>query len=516
MPVMRRISRRSVFFSLFAISASNVILQLMGFIYRVFLSRLIGAEGVGVYSLIMPFYSSITAITLTGLLVAVARISAERSSRGDFSGARKSVSRAQIVFVTMTLIVGLLTVCFRGFIAETLLGDARCAPSLVIILFCLFLTGFENIFKNYFYGVGRVAPQITSELTEQAVRFLAVMGLLLVFRPQNPAESSALIVLGMVASELVSSSMLFLFFAPERRKKTTISISPPKFSQICSIAVPVSLAATLNNIISAANSVLIPRRLVASGMSMRAATESFGVMFGMTIPLLSFPIAFIASLSSVMVPKISEKLARGDVSEMRRKAGKTIHATGILAIPCTALLVPFGGELARNIFNHADAGNFMLPLAVAVLLSYYQITTGALLNGMGMQKKAALYIIISGIIEFAFTWSVGIPHVGMRGFVAGYIVSGAVGFILNFIAIARRLSLKIRFTNWFVNPILASVFSAMLSNIFFDFISHSISSRPAAITLAFIFGFIVYALTLYSLGTDIVRYMRSLVPHGKT
>lgn len=509
---VKRINRNSVFFPLFAISASNLLLQLMGFVYRVFLSRLIGAEGVGVYSLIMPFYSVITSVTLTGLLVAVARISAERSARGDMSGARKCVSRSQVIFVIMTAVVSVFTFCFRDFIAETLLGDERCAPSLVIILFCLFLTGFENIFKNYFYGVGRVAPQITSELSEQAVRFLAVMGLLLVFRPQNPAESSSLIVLGMVASELVSSSILFFFFSPERRKRTTLPLPPPNFSEIFSVALPVSLAATLNNIISAANSVLIPRRLVASGMGVKAATESFGVMFGMTIPLLSFPIAFIASLSSVMVPKISEKLARGDFSEMRRKAGKTIHATGLLAMPCTALLVPFGSELAQNIFKHADAGAFMLPLAVAVLLSYYQITTGALLNGMGMQKKSALYIVISGIIEFMFTWSVGIPSVGMGGFVAGFIVSGAVGFILNFNAIVKRLSLRIRFTNWFVNPLLASVFSALTANIFFDFISAHIASRPILLILSFSFGFAVYALTLYALGTDIVRYIRSLIP----
>ena len=193
-----------------------------------------------------------------------------------------------------------------------------------------------------------------------------------------------LIIIGMVISELFSASLLTLFYRGGHKNSSRTKSTPTKIRDILAISIPVSAAATVNNLLSSLNALLIPRRLVVSGLSSRAATESFGVMFGMTMPLLAFPIAFIASLTSVMIPKISEEHAAGDFSEMRRKAGKTIHATSLLAMPCMAILIPLGEPICELLFSHPEAGNFMLPLCIATLLSYYELSTGALLNGIGL------------------------------------------------------------------------------------------------------------------------------------
>ncbi len=511
---LSKISRKSVFYSLAAIAVSNTLLQILGFLYRIFLSRMTGAEGLGVYQLIMPFYSVITSLTLTGLTVAVSRISASRAAIGDFTGARKAVSISRTIFAVSVIAIAAPSLLGARTIAQSVLGDIRTLPSIPFIFICLFLTGLENILKNYFYGVGRVAPQITSELSEQIIRALSVAALLLTFRPKDAGISAMLIVIGMVISELFSSSLLALFFSPEKKRLSTHKKASPKVSEILSISVPVSAAATMNNLLSSANSILIPRRLRAFGMSASAATESFGVMFGMTMPLLAFPIAFIASLTSVMVPRISEGLESGNISDMRRKAGKTIHSTSLLAMPCIAILIPLGAPLCRILFSHDAAGQFMLPLCIATLLSYYELTTGALLNGIGMQKQAAVYITIGGILQLAATWCIGLPHVGMRGFVFGYVISSAVTAGLNFVCLMRRLKLRPRFTNWFLIPILASVFAALICDIAYNFFLSRAIHIIASLFLAALVGAFAYALSLAALGTNIVRYIKTLIPSG--
>lgn len=511
---LSKISRKSVFYSLAAIAISNTLLQILGFLYRIFLSRMTGAEGLGVYQLVMPFYSVITSLTLTGLTVAVSRISASRAGIGDFAGARKAVSLSRIIFTVSVITLAVPSFFGARTIAEDVLGDMRTLPSIPFVFICLFLTGLENILKNYFYGVGRVAPQITSELSEQIIRALSVAVLLLTFRPKNAGVSAMLIVIGMVISELFSSSLLSLFFCPEKKRLSTHKKASPKVSEILSISIPVSAAATMNNLLSSVNSILVPRRLQAFGMTASAATEAFGVMFGMTMPLLAFPIAFIASLTSVMVPRISEGLESGNVSDMRRKAGKTIHSTSLLAMPCIAILIPLGTPLCRILFSHDAAGQFMLPLCIATLLSYYELTTGALLNGTGMQKQAAVYITIGGILQLAATWCIGLPHIGMRGFVFGYVISSAVTAVLNFICLIRRLKLRPRFTNWFFSPLLASVFAALICDIAYNFfLSHSIHI-VSSLVLAALTGIFAYAIALSALGTNIVRYVRTLIPSG--
>ncbi len=511
---LSKISRKSVFYSLFAISVSNSVLQLLGFLYRIFLSRMAGAEALGVYQLVTPFYSVVSSLTLSGLTVAVARIAASKAGVGDISGAVRSVTLCRRIFFVSVFLLAAVCTLFPDVISRNILGDGRTMLSLPFVFICLFLTGIENIFKNYFYGVGKVYPQIISELSEQIIRALAVAALLITFRTGDAGISSMLIFLGMVISELFSSSLLSLFYRPEKRRLSSRRSNPVKMADILAISLPVSAAATVNNLLGSVNSILLPRRLQCAGMSLRTATEAFGAMFGMTMPLLMFPIAFIASLTSVMVPKISEQLAAGDEHELRRKAGKTIHATGLLAMPCFAVLIPLGEPVCRVLFSHEAAGAFIFPLGIGTLFSYYEMTTGALLNGIGMQKKAAAYIVISGILQLIFTWSAGFSHIGMRGYVAGYVFSSGLCAFLNFLCLKKRLRLSPRIGNWFVTPLIASLFSGLICDITYNFMLSRALPLSLCLVAASVCALISYAISLGAMGTNIVKYIKTLIPRG--
>ncbi len=499
-----KISRESVFRNLFFLTISNILLQILGFAYRVFLSRVTGAEGMGLYQLVMPFYSLLSSITLTGLTVAVARVSAARYGVGDSLGARASVGRAFRLFSFAVILSAFLTFTFRRVICETFLGDMRLLSSLPFLFVCLFLTGFENINKNYFYGVEKVSPQITSELSEQIIRAVSVCSLLLFFRPENPVIAVTLIICGMIISELSSAFILHIFFRFEKKRPSRNKPRPSRYRELISIALPVSAAAGLNNLLSFLNSALIPRRLCAAGLSRVAATESFGVVFGMTMPLLSFPIAFIASLTSVMVPRLSSSKAKEDFSDMRRKAAKTIHATGLLAMPLMAVMVPLAHPLGELLFSHTCSTSLILPLCIATLISYYEISLGALLNAIGKQKQSAIYIIIGGVIQLFFTWCVGFPKLGMSAFALGSIVSGAVCAVLQFVCLCRTLSIRPRFSNWFFSPLLASILSALLTNIVLKIFGSILLSASC--------GIFSYCISLSALGTNPIRYIKTLIP----
>ncbi len=504
---LNKISRESVFRRLICLTVSNILLQLLGFAYRIFLSRMTGPEGMGIYQLIMPFYSFIMSLTLTGLTVAVSRISAARHGVGDFLGARKCATRAFWLFSLSLIVLSVLTFSFRHFICRTLLGDVRTSLSLPFLFICLFLTGFENILKNYFYGVGRVAPQITSELSEQIIRFLAVAALLFAFSTSDPAFSALLIVLGMVISELSSSFLLHLFFRFEKKTFSKSVKKPLKARELLSVSLPISAAQSINNLLSLLNSALIPKRLCAAGLTRAAATESFGVMFGMTMPLLSFPIAFIASLTSVMVPRMSSSKAKSDFSDMRRKAAKTIHATGLCAMPLMAIMIPLAEPLGKLLFSYSSANSLILPLCVATLISYYEISLGALLNAVGKQKQSAIYIILGGVIQLLFTWAVGVHGVGLSAFAIGAVVSNAVTAALQFLCLVRTLSLSPRFSNWFLSPLLASTLSALLAKIIYTY--------SASLLISAAIGLAAYGIALTALGTNPIRYIKTLIPKNE-
>ncbi|MBE6965762.1 MAG: hypothetical protein E7441_06990, partial [Ruminococcaceae bacterium] len=199
---------------------------------------------------------------------------------------------------------------------------------------------------------------------------------------------------------------------------------------------------------------------------------------------------------------------------LRRKAGKTIHATGLLAMPCFAVLIPLGEPVCRVLFSHEAAGAFIFPLGIGTLFSYYEMTTGALLNGIGMQKKAAAYIVISGLLQLIFTWSAGFSHIGMRGYVAGYVFSSELCAFLNFLCLKKRLRLSPRIGNWFVTPLIASLFSGLICDITYNFMLSRALPLSLCLVAASVCALISYAISLGAMGTNIVKYMKTLIPRG--
>ena len=156
---------------------------------------------------------------------------------------------------------------------------------------------------------------------------------------------------------------------------------------IRSIALPIGWTALLGNLMGAATSVLIPQRLVRAGADVSSAMSAFGVMCGMTLPMLTLPTAFISAMSLVLLPKLSQARALGRTDLIRRRAGKAITATAWLILPTSALLAVVGPPLGRALFREPSVGLFAAPLALGVVLTCFESVLAGCLNGLGKQDR---------------------------------------------------------------------------------------------------------------------------------
>ena len=257
-----KLNRTSMLYGTLVLTATGIISQLMAFFYRVVLSRLIGAENMGLYQLLMPVYACILSIVSVGLSVSVSRLSAEHKALGNERAISQVLRQCLIFLFVLFSIVAVVTVLCYDPISVYLLGDARTQMGLLLLLPCILLTGIENIHKHYFYGIGQVRPPAFAELAEQVVRITAVLTLLLLFLPQNNEVTVGLIVAGMGICELVSAATLFILCRRSLRSGGTLSGMPlprPNVRRsIRTIALPVAATSLLGNLMSSANAVIIP------------------------------------------------------------------------------------------------------------------------------------------------------------------------------------------------------------------------------------------------------------------
>ncbi len=449
------------------LTATGLFSQVVGFLYRMMLSRLIGAETMGLYQLVMPAYSMLMSVTAVGLTVAVSTLSARYHALEDDGTVKAVLRRALGGFFLLAVPLGIAVAALSDPISVYLLGDARTRLGVVLLVPCVLLTGVENLHKHCFYGIGRVRPPAAVETAEQLIRAGAVLGLLCALLPRSAEETVGIIVLGMVFCEVFSACALTLLF---RRHWRRFPPGPARDGvsrrRLFAIALPVGCTSLLGTVLGCANSVLIPAKLVEGGMALSEAMSEFGVICGMTLPMLALPTGFIGALCLVMVPDLSRRTAQGD----RRAAGgfldRVLSSTSLLMAPAMALLAVVGPTVGRAMFRDGRVGELILPLAVGTLLGCYQSVLSGALNGLGLQGRAARNAILSDAAQLVFTFF-AVPRWGLAGFAAGLVASGLVGAGLNLVSVLRAAALRPKPFRWFVRPVLAALFMGLWCNLMF-------------------------------------------------
>ena len=429
---MRGRERNTMVTGALLLTGVNLFAQIFGFAYRVWLSRLISPEALGLFQLVMPFYAIIMSIGVSGLTVAVSRLTAYYSALGQTRAIRQVVRVARLGYSLMILGLSALIIPFSDWFSVAFLGDARTRLALLLLLPEIWLTGWENVHKNYFYGRKNVIPPAIAEVLEQISRVSSVLGLLILLRPAYEEAQVAVIVLGMLISEVFSAGLLTLLYRRDQKKRPAKGpLAPGMTRKVLSIALPVASANLLANLISSLNSIIIPGRLIVSGMDPSLALSAFGVAFGMTMPLLGLPLAFTVSIGLVMLPRLSENAALGDIGGIRRKVRLALLVSAAVILSCMAVLIPFGAPLARALFKNPGAGQYMAPLCIATVFVCLEQVFCSFLNGLGKQKRAAANLIAAGVVQLSVTyWAVALPGLRLMGFVWAYIIGNALGAAL--------------------------------------------------------------------------------------
>jgi len=452
--------------------ASNLGLQSLGFLYRIGVSRLAGAQGLGVYQLVYSVYAVIHAACLSGLTMACSRMSAELSAAGRGGAVGKLAALAAKTFLSLLAICTVVLYFGRDEIAGHILGEEQAAIVFPVLLICLALTGVENIVKSFCIGLNRVEWAASSELTEQIVRIAAVLVLLALYGGQDYGWIAFLIFAGMSLSECVSAALLAYVYWKQVRVPKRVRQSLPKGAraEFAGIVFPVTCAAVINNLLGSASSVILPGRLILSGMSRAQAVAELGIISGMAMPLLVFPVALISSVCTVLMPEISRSRARGDFRRIHALAQKAVGITGLLGVPITAMLVPLAPTLSRLFFGQILPLKYLALLGVSTILAYYQMVTAGLLNGIGAQWSAVGAGVFGECIQLGLVWVLAAkPGLGIYGYLYAQVIAALLTVCCNFLRLCSLCKISGALPRLFLAPAVCGLTVFLWVRIFYTF-----------------------------------------------
>ncbi len=432
-------AKSTVLQSTFLLTLSSVALQILGFCYRILLSRLLTPTQMGVYGLMMPIYSLLSALCLSGFTVAAVRTTAAIPQGSQGNWASTVLWTVLRLFSPAFLILTLIFSPISGWVAR-LVGEEELQAALLLLLPCLWMTAFENVMKSVFQGLQNVIPSMISECSEQAVRILAVWGLFSLYQARDLTSGRAciLIVCGMMISEVVSDLILGYFGRGLLRRQ------PPKSGlsgEILRCALPICGGNACGMLLSSVSGTMIPHALMRYGMQSEEALAAYGELGGMLLPLLSIPGTFVYPLCTVMLPRITEAFAKGDKAVLRRRVKRTLCSVAAAAFCFEGAAVVFCPTLCEVCFGErypAGSGSILL-LGGGMLCSLLAAGAGCVLNAVKKQRAVVGIRLLLGAAEIPLLYYA----VGRWG-IDGY---AAVVFAVGVLEVAGMVNLSVTVIN---------------------------------------------------------------------
>lgn len=423
--------------------------RFIGFFYRIFLSRVFGAEGMGLYQLISPVLALTFSVTVSGIQTAISKFVASETTTHDYKASFRTLFVGFAMAMTLSFGCAFYIYSFSEMIAADFLFEPRTAPLLRIISLSIPMATVHSCINGYFYGIRKTSVPALTQLAEQVVRVGSVFLIFEAFRSRGYLPTINFAVVGLVigesASMIVSLAAIYHRFyvltASHRifaKAKQGFAVYIQDARQLLTLALPLSLNRTLINFLQSVEAIYIPQRLQMYGYDTAKALSVYGVLTGMALPLILFPSAITNSISVLLLPIVSEAEAVNNQNTIKKAVRKSIKYCFILGFICTAIFLISGRWAGKLLYDSRLAGSFIITLSFICPFMYIASTLNSILNGLGKTAYTFAFSMASLLFRLLFVF-IAIPVFGIQGYLWGLLASQLMQTVLCIFAVRKYL-----------------------------------------------------------------------------
>lgn len=450
------------------LTVGGVIVRTLGAVYRIPLARLIGDEGMGLYQMAYPIYSTLLAISLTGPPIAVAKMVAERVAQRDYRAAHRLF---KIAFVLLA-VIGLMTTLSLTLMAEHFaeaVGDPRSYYALVAMVPAIFFVSVMGAFRGYFQGLQDMVPFAMSQVIEQVARVAIALGLgVYLLKAGFGLELVAGgVSLGVTAGSVAGLLVLLIFYWMRKRRilhrvrETKVEHRESTKSlvkEMLGLAIPITIGGLVVSLMLLIDAAVVPRRLQVAGFSQEQATSLYGQLSGMASPLVNLPQMVTVAIVGSLVPAIAEAVSLKRRHVVHDRANLALKVAMLWNFPAAVGLSVLATPIAVLLYGNSAVG-VGEPLAVlgyvVAFLAVQQTATG-ILQGLGKTAVPVLSIFAGAVVKLVLSYVLTAnPVLHIRGAAIATVLAFVVASLLNLVAVTRS-KVSIDWGRTFIRPALAA------------------------------------------------------------
>lgn len=484
------------------LTVTSLLLRTVGIFFRVYLSNKIGAEGMGLYQLIISIYVLASTFATSGISTGVTRLIAEEAGRGTRRSIRRILRRAMFVSVLIGLVSAAAMVFGANLISQYWLHDMRAVPSLKILSIGLPFMGVSSCLRGYFIARRKVSCSSNAQMFEQLVRIGAILLIIDRFAAMGMSTACAAVMIGDTLAEIGSCLYMGIGYLRDRRKLPTAGNPPVRkkgiLRELLSIAAPITAGRYLNSALRTVENLLVPNCLTRYSGSKERALSEFGMLKGMAMPILFFPSSFLSAFSTLLIPEVSEAAALNQTRRVERAVHTSLRVTLLLSIPISGVFALFSKQLGLLIYHSEEVGFLIGVLAPIMPFMYLESVVDGLLKGLDQQVSSLKYSVLDSVLRITAIFFL-VPGRGMQGFLFVMIVSNILTSWLNIRRLLVVTGVRMRWGQWLIKPLLAMTAGGVAALGLNGLVEGSLPLL-AAVAVSALAGLLLYALLLFLFG----------------
>ena len=419
------------------LTLTGLLSRVIGFFYRIYLSRLFGEEGMGIYQLLSPVLALSISLCAAGIQTAISKYVAASVAKGNCKDSYRYLFTGLFLSLLLSVPCMLLLLMFSDFVAVHFLLEARTASMLRIIALSIPAGAVHSCINGYYYGIKKTMLPSSTQLIEQFMRFFCVLAADFLARRSHTVPHINAAVVGLVVGECAAMliSLLAIYFRFYREEAGAGKSSLPcsnagafgisrfhAVKNLLVLAFPLTVSRIVVNLLQSVEAVAIPSRLCRYGYDSVTALSVYGVLTGMALPLLFFPNALTGSMSLLLLPMVSEADAKGNTDAVKNTTLKTIQSCLLLGAACTLFFFLSGPFLGRFLFHSELAGRYIRSLSLLCPFLYLCTTLSGILHGLGKAVSVFFVNVFSLSLRLLFVFFL-IPAFGIDCYILSMVLS---------------------------------------------------------------------------------------------
>ncbi len=451
------------------LTVAGLVVRLMGFVNRIFMSNLIGAEGMGLYQLTFPVYSLIILTLTSGVSITVSGLTARYKAAGKGEASRGCAKAGFVLLLVAGSVFGAVMAALAKPIATELLGDGRTALSIALLAPCIPIVASASALKGYFYGMSNVTPTAISQIAEQVVRIGFIFLFAGVIAGKDLEHACAIITLSSAVGEMANLLVVAVAFAGEKApcRGKRYSTFKKDASYIVKSSLPISAGRFVTSVLGTVEAIMLPARFLEGGLDYGASLSMLGRLSGMAMPLIMFPSVVTSAMATTLVPAVSSAVSQKKMQLARERISRSITISLTMGFLFFGIFFIFGNTIGDLLYRGEHVGQLLREMSVFCVLLYLQQTLSGIMNGLDKQKESLVSTLLGSVIRLGAIWF-AVPVFGVDGYIFGMLAGTALSCVMNFVCVIKTVRLPIMPVKWFIMPAIPALSMASLGSIIVD------------------------------------------------